>query len=375
MRSMGVEEELFLVDPATGAPTNVAAEVVRAATARQEDNPSPADESGGSLGHEVQKSQIETDTPPLAGLRDLEEALRAWRERARASALEVGARVLASGTPPLKGASGVVRSPRFDAMAQRFGRTMAEQQVSGCHVHVDIAGPEEGVGVLDRIRTWLPMLLAISTNSPWWHGADTAYESYRSQVMARWPSCGPTPVFGSVAAHRAHVDAMLATEVLLDEGMLYTAARLSVAHPTVELRTADVCLDVRDAVLVAALSRALVETAAREWAEGRPPADMPVPILRLATWKAGRYGLTGDLVDPVSGTAQPAVDVLGALLDHVDDALVDAGDRDHVHNGLQRLLLAGTGSQVQRRLLEEAEGDEDGLANAVRVLSGIATGE
>src|SRR5688572_12887671 len=89
MRSMGVEEELFLVDPGTGAPTNVAAEVIRAAQAREAANPSPADEHGGSLGHEVQKSQIETDTPPLTDLGELEAALRAWRERARASALEV----------------------------------------------------------------------------------------------------------------------------------------------------------------------------------------------------------------------------------------------------------------------------------------------
>jgi len=373
MRSMGVEEELFLVNAATGEPTNAAAEVIRAATVRQEANPSPADESGGSLGPEVQKSQIETDTPPLSRLDELEEALRAWRERARASALEVGARALASGTPPLKGASGAVRNPRFDAMAQRYGRTMAEQQVSGCHVHVDIEGPEEGVAVLDRIRTWLPLLLAVSANSPWWHGADTAYESYRSQVMTRWPSCGPTPVFGSVEAYRAHIDAMLATEVLLDEAMVYSDARLSAAHPTVELRTADVCLDVRDAVLVAALSRALVETAAREWTDGRPPAGTPVPILRLATWKAGRYGLTGDLVDPVSGTARPAADVMGVLLEHVDDALRDAGDLDHVKTGVERLLGEGTGSQVQRRLLDEAETDEE-RANAVLELSRISMG-
>ena len=371
---MGVEEELFLVDPGTGEPTNVAADVIRAATVRQEANPAPGDEHGGSLGYEVQKSQIETDTPPLADLAELEDALRAWRERARASALEVGARVLASGTPPLKGASGVMRTPRFDAMAQRYGRTMAEQQVSGCHVHVDVSGPEEGVAVLDRIRSWLPMLLAVSANSPWWHGADTAYESYRSQVMARWPSCGPTPIFGSVEAYRAHVDAMLATGVLLDEGMVYSDARLSAAHPTVELRSADVCLDVRDTVLVAALSRALVETAAREWLEGRPPDDMPQPIIRLATWKAGRYGLTGDLVDPVSGTARPAADVMGVLLDHVDDALVDAGDRDRVHADIDRLLAEGTGAAVQRRLLDAAESEAE-RAQAVLELSRMAMGE
>lgn len=374
MRTIGVEEELIVLDASTGLPRNLASEVVRAAAAREEANPESDDERGGSVGYEVQKAQIETDTPPLTDLEELEAALRTWRERARASALEVGARVLASGTSPLKGATGVMRTNRFDAMAQRYGLTMAEQLVCGCHVHVSVDGPEEGVAVLDRIRTWLPLLLAVSANSPWWQGIDTAYESYRSQMMARWPSSGPTPVFGSVEAYRAHVDAMLATGVLLDEAMVYTDARLSAAHPTVEIRSADVCLDVRDAVLVAGLARALVDTAAREWAEGVPAPDVEAPLIRLATWKAGRYGLTGDLVDPTSGEARPAADVLGVLLDHVGDALRDAGDEDQVTRGVERLLADGTGARVQRALLDKAE-DDEGLAHAVVEMSRIAAGE
>ena len=374
MRAMGVEEELILIDPRTGEPRNLAAEVVRVAQVREELNPESDDDRGGTLGHELQKAQIETDTPPQTALDELEASLRHWRERARASALEVGARVLASGTSPLSGTTSVHRTPRYDLMAERYGITVAEQFICGTHVHVDIEGPEEGVGVLDRIRVWLPLLLAISANSPWSDGKDTAYESFRSQVMARWPSAGPTPYFGTAQGYRAHVDAMLATGVPVDEGQVYTDARLSAAHPTVEIRAADVCLDVRDAVLVAALSRALVEAAARDWVARVPAPRVDVSIIRLATWKAGRYGLTGDLVDPVSGTAQPAADVLGALLDHVDDALRDAGDRDRVQEGLQRLLRDGTGSQVQRRLLEGAE-DEDGLARAVVELSRIAMGD
>ncbi|CAA9367695.1 MAG: hypothetical protein AVDCRST_MAG32-180 [uncultured Nocardioides sp.] len=374
MRSMGVEEELILLDPGTGEPRNLAAEVVRVADAREKHNPASDDARGGTLGHELQKSQIETDNPPLTDLGELEESLRAWRERARASALEVGARVLASGTSPLSGETSALRTQRFDAMAQRYGLTLAEQLICGCHVHVDIESPEEGVGVLDRIRSWLPLLLAISANSPWWQGRDTAYESYRSQIMVRWPSAGPTPYFGTPENYRSHVDAMLATGVLLDEAMVYTDARLSALHPTVEIRTADVCLDVRDAVLVAALCRAMVETAAREWAEGVEAPRTRSPLIRLATWKAGRYGLTGDLVDFRDGTSKPAADVLAALLDHVDDALGDAGDRDHVHRGIERLLAEGTGAQVQRRLLAEAEG-EDGLAFAVRAMTDVAMGQ
>ena len=375
MRSVGVEEELLLVDAKTGRPRSVASEVIRTAAARDAANPAPHDDSGGSLGHELHKTQVETDTPPLERLDDLGDALRAWRERARSAALEVGARVLASGTSPLAGETKVERSDRYDAMAQRYGLMLAEQLVCGCHVHVDVSGPEEGVGVLDRIRTWLPLLLAVSANSPWAQSVDTAHESYRWQMQMRWPSAGPLPVLHTPDAYRAYVDAMLATGVPLDEAMVYTDARLSAQHPTVEIRTADVCLDVEDAVVVAALARGLVETAAREWADGAPAPDVPAPLVRLAGWKAGRYGLTGDLVHPPTGTSRPAEDVVGALLDHVSDALRDSGDHDRVSRALERLLREGTGARQQRDLLEAARDDEDAAARAVVRLSRMTAGE
>lgn len=376
MRSMGVEEELLLVDASTGTPRNLASEVIRAADARGERDPAPSDDRGGTLGHELHKTQVETDTPPLQSLPALDHALRAWRRRTGSGALEVGARVVASGTSPLRGESTVERSQRYDVMAERYGLMIAEQLVCGCHVHVEVSGPEEGVGVLDRIRTWVPLLLAVSANSPWAQSTDTAYESYRWQMQMRWPSSGPLPLLGSPDAYRAYVEAMLATEVPLDEAMVYTDARLSAEHPTVEIRTADVCLDVRDTVVVAGLARALVETAAREWADGVPAPDVPAPLVRLAGWKAGRYGLTADLVHPPTGTTRPAADVVAELLDHVDEALRDAGDHDLVSAGLTRLLAEGTGSRRQRELLGSADpGDEDALAQAVLALSRLSVGE
>ncbi|NYE36484.1 carboxylate-amine ligase [Nocardioides cavernae] len=376
MRSVGVEEELLLVDARTGRPRNLASEVIRAAGARDARSPAPSDDRGGSLGHELHRTQVETDTPPVESLPALDHALRAWRERTRTAALEVGARVLASGTSPLAGDSAVERSSRYDAMRQRYGLMIAEQLVCGCHVHVDVSGPDEGVAVLDRIRTWVPLLLAVSANSPWAQSVDTAFESYRHPMQMRWPSAGPTPVLGSPDAYRRYVEAMLATGVPLDEAMVYTDARLSAQHPTVEIRTADVCLDVRDAVLVAALARALVETAAREAEEGRGPDDVPAPLLRLAGWKAGRHGMTGELVHPPTGTSRPAADVMETLLDHVGDALRDAGDHDHVAQGIARLLEEGTGARRQRELLGAADPDDDeALGRAVVALCRITAGE
>ena len=154
------------------------------------------------------------------------------------------------------------------------------------------------MAALDRIRPWLAVLLALSANSPFWQGADSGHASYRNQVWSRWPSAGPTGLFGSAAGYRAVTGAMLATDTILDDGMLYFDARLSAHQPTLEVRVADVCRESDDAVLIAGLVRALVDTAVREWRAGEEPPDIRTEVLRLAAWQAGKAGLEGPLLLP-----------------------------------------------------------------------------
>jgi carboxylate-amine ligase len=152
--------------------------------------------------------------------------------------------------------------------------------------------------------------------------------------------------------------------------MLYSDARLSAAWPTVEVRTADVALHVADAVTLAGLVRGLVETAARAAKDGVPPPDVRTEVLRVAAWRAGRSGLTGDLVHPDTGRPAPAADVLGDLLEHVRPALSDAGDEQRVTDGVARLLARGTGADLQRRVHRET-GD---LTAVVREAVAVTTG-
>jgi glutamate---cysteine ligase / carboxylate-amine ligase len=215
-------------------------------------------------------------------------------------------------------------------------------------VHVAVDSDDEGVGALDRIRPWLPPLLALSANSPFWQGDDSGYASYRSQVWTRWPSAGPYAPFGSPSVYHETVRAMVASDTVLDRGMVYFDARLSAQHPTLEVRVADVCLDVDDAVLLAALARALVETAVREWRADVPPDPVRLELLRLAMWRAARSGVDAVLLDPGSWRPAAAADVLGRLVAHVTPALEDAGDLDRVRELLADVLGRGTGARAQR---------------------------
>jgi glutamate---cysteine ligase / carboxylate-amine ligase len=242
----------------------------------------------------------------------------------------------------------------------------------GCHVHVGVEDDEEGVAVLNRIRVWLPLLTALTANSPFWQGTDTGYASYRSRAWQRWPSAGPNEVFPDAAAYHRLVDDVLATGTVLDTGMLYFDARLSEKWPTVEVRTADVALRVEDAVTLAGVVRGLVETAARQAQDGVPPPAVRTEVLRVAAWRAGRSGLSGDLVDPRTGRPAPAPVVIGALLDHLRPALADAGDEQRVTDGLAALLRRGTGSDLQRQVHRDTGGD---LGAVVRAAVAVTAGE
>jgi carboxylate-amine ligase len=233
-------------------------------------------------------------------------------------------------------------------MQQRFGLTVRNQLTCGLHVHTRVESPEEGVAVMDRIRDKLAVLIALSANSPYWNGAETGFESYRTQAWNRWPGSGPTMIFGSLPVYRRVVTRLVDSGVLMDEGMVYFDVRLARHHPTVEVRVADECLRAEDAALIAVLVRALVESASREWNDGVDPAPVPTLLLRMAAWQASNCGLGAELLDFGTFTPAPAADVVWALVDFVAPVLEEQGELDLVREGVERILAEGTGSQLQR---------------------------
>ena len=358
MRSVGVEEELLIVEPGTGRPQALASAIIRAAgpgAAEPGSGEFCADErSAGELDavqpleFELQKQQLEIDTRPCYSLDELSRELRRCRATAAAAAARAGVTVAALGTSPVAVHPEVVPTRRYQAMAEAFGLTAQEQLTCGCHVHVGISSAEEGVAVLDRIQPWLATVLALSANSPFWQGVDSAYASFRYQAWGRWPCSGPTYQFGSVEVYQATVRQMIDTETLLDSGMVYFDARLSQHYPTIEVRIADVCQHAEDAVLIAALIRGLVETEARNWQAGRSDPPARTEQLRLARWRASRSGLDDVLINPVTFRPDNAAAVAGLLVKHVRDALADTGDTLLVAGLLDAVLRRGNGAAAQR---------------------------
>ena len=365
MRTVGVEEELLLVDVHTGKPRSVANQVIAAA----DRHGVPGDGEGG-VEAELQRYMVETQSSVASELASVEGELRKWRRAVASAAREAGAGVAAIATAPVGSTGLISRAPRYQRMAEAFGPIAQEVLTCGCHVHVSVESDEEGIAAIDRIRAWLPVILAMSANSPFYHGRDTGYASYRSQLWMRWPSAGPTDTFGTPDAYHELVRSMVDSGVLLDDGMIYFDARLSRRYPTVEIRVADVCVDLDDTLVVAALCRALVETAAAEAARGGPVPQMPTSLLRLAVWRAGHDGLDGVLVHPMSRRPQPWVEVMRDLVSYVRDSLERFGDTERVQVGIDRLAQVGTGATAQRRTFAKTGQLVDVVVEAVRRTAG-----
>ncbi len=342
MRSVGVEEEFLLFDANHDRLADVGPEVAAAAE-RSSDS-----DTDGQFEKELKQAQAEHASSPTTSLAALAEELASQRRQLVAAARRHGARVVASGTSPVGDESATTPDERYRHMERRFAALQRSELTCAMHVHVSVDSDDEAVAVLDRIAPWLSVLAAITANSPFHGGRDTGYASYRRIVWNQWPTAGPTNSFADPAAYRRLVQNLIETGAARDEGMMYFDARLSADYPTVELRVCDVCIEVEDAVAIAGLSRALVETAAR--AEGR--RDLPSELLRAASWRAARFGLSDELVDLTGASGAvatvPAWDLVDALIAHVQPALDEAGDTAVVGRALDRIRREGTGAERQR---------------------------
>jgi glutamate---cysteine ligase / carboxylate-amine ligase len=362
---VGVEEELMLVDPETGLLTAVAQRALQARAEAEDpvDLSDQLEESGVEA--ELFLQQIETTTPPCASMDELDRQVRKARRTIGELALDAGAAVVAVPTPVLVDVdASVTPQPRYQQIREEFGELAKTSLACAMHVHVGLEEGEDGAVLLSDIGPWLPVLLAISANSPYWRGHDTGYASWRTQIWTRWPSNGTGEPFESRREYDDVARRLVEWGAAVDQAMVYFDARLSRTFPTVEIRVADVCTEPEDAILFAALARALVTTAATSSGSGRPPGWRS-DLLRAASWRASRYGLAAQLVDPRTLELAPAREVVESLVRHVHIALDDADDLTLVGDLVERLLSRGGGATRQRRAFE-AEGSLEAVVADLR---------
>ncbi|MFE6835815.1 glutamate--cysteine ligase [Streptomyces sp. NPDC057705] len=338
--TVGVEEEFLLVDARTFRVVPAAPLVLATAGGLP-----------GELHPEGTRYQVEISTPIAHSAAALRAGLAALRRTLGRAARAHGCRLLAAPSPVVA-VEGPLHltddEPRQREQHRRFGALTDTLVSCGRHIHIGTLDVDTAVAVSNRIRPWLPTLIALAANSPFWGGRDTGHASWRAMAWSGWPSAGLPPHFTSTAHFRRSVQTLLGSGAALDIKMVYWDLRPSGHWPTLEIRAPDMSPDIDSAILQAELARALVSTALREIEERRPEPAVRDDVLRLARWRAAHDGLEGFGLDPYTGTELPAADLAEALLDLVAPDLAAAGDLDHAAKTLAGLLRDGSGAHRQR---------------------------
>ena len=318
-----------------------------------------------TLGEQVElemlASQIEVMTPVCNTLSEVRSQLTRLRRGVISAAGHHGRRIAAASTHPFSHWDDQDLTPkdRYRRMMDNFQR-MGEQQLSfGFHVHVGLSDRDAAVGVMDHLRVWLAPLLALSANSPFWLGEDSGYASYRTQVWGQFPTAGPPGIYGTLEEHDRLMEALVETGCVIDAESIYFDVRLSEENGTVEIRVADVCSKLDEAVMLAGLCRALVRECHERTVNGEPPPNTRPELLKAAHWRASRHGLDEELVDLEGCRSVPAQEVVDGLLNFTRPALEEAGDWEEVSSLVNETLERGNGATRQRRAHEKSGRLED----------------
>ncbi|MER6348748.1 carboxylate-amine ligase [Streptomyces sp. NPDC001595] len=350
--TVGVEEEYLLVDPVTRQVSPQAQKVLEQAASAG---------LGDRVGPELTAYQVEARTDPHTRMDDLGEQIRSMRAIVAGAAARQGLRIISSGTPVLGQShpTPLSEGARYANSVAVFRALDDEQTACACHIHVGVEDRRLALRISNHLRPWIPALIALSANSPYWEGRDTGYASWRTMTTARWPVAGPPPYFESPAHFDELVGHLIETGAVMDRGGLYWDIRPSDHVPTLEIRVPDATAGAEETVLLAAIVRAMVATAWRAVDAGEA-APRPRPeVLRAACWRAARDGLAGRSVELPSSRLIAATARVDQLLAWIGPALRRHGDLESVSAGWSRLRAVGDGAGRQRGAYRRRSGLPD----------------
>lgn len=332
--TMGVEEELMLVRPDTLALAPDAPEVLRLL---------PAD---GPFRPELRAAQLEIVTPVCTGPAEACHALAAARAEL-VERLERRYRLVGAGTHPLDESWGeITPTARYELLADEYEWASRRAVVSGLHVHVAVGGADRTLAVYNALRSYLPEIGALASNSPFVAGRDTGLCSMRIKLQEAFPRAGVPPVLWEWADFVELLDWGRAGGLFPDASHLWWDLRPSPGYGTLEIRIADAQTRVEDAAAVAAFVHALVVWLAQRWEAGeRLPVDDHFRVHENC-WRALRHGVTGWLVDLETGEREPTRERIARLLDHLEPVAGELGSEEQLRGA--RVLLAGNGADRQR---------------------------
>ncbi|MGI9098966.1 MAG: carboxylate-amine ligase [Solirubrobacteraceae bacterium] len=340
--TVGVEEEMMIVDAESFA-------LVNAIEALLED--SGATNSGGDSGEikpELMESVLEIATKPCATTIEASGQLRALRHQVRETAAGRGLSIGSAGTHPFAmwEDQRIVARPRYRDLISALRFVARQELIFGMHVHVGIDDPEKAIHVANGMRVHVPVLLALSANSPFWRGGRTGLLSTRTPIFRAFPRVGMPPAYRDWEDWERQVAFMVSSCVMEDYTYLWYDVR---PHPnlgTVEIRVCDSQTRLEHTVALTALIQAMVHELAEHYDAGEKLAEYPWQMLDENKWLAARHGLEGEIVDLPSSERVGTKALTRRLLDRLTPHAQQL-DSEPALDGIRDLLERGNGASRQ----------------------------
>jgi carboxylate-amine ligase len=340
--SLGVEEEFQLLNAESYELTSRFDEIFEAAG------------SDPRLKQELMQSTIEVATHVAKNVGEAVEEARGLRAQLRDAAAESGALIASAGTHPFSRYEHqeITDEPRYRELVESMQWVAERELIFGLHVHVGLETPQQAIAVANGLRTWLPELLALSVNSPFWQGRDTGLASTRMKLFDPFPRSGLPPAFSSFEEFEQLVERGVKTGSFEDYTFIWWDLRPHPKLGTVEIRICDGQTRLESLAGLVALIQSLAATLAERHAAGGTLPIQPRTLIEENKWRAARYGLDAQLIDFSRDEARQARE---AALELVELALPCArrlgceAELDEI----ERLCARGSGADEQRRVEEE----------------------
>ncbi|HMD57488.1 MAG TPA: YbdK family carboxylate-amine ligase [Solirubrobacteraceae bacterium] len=357
--TVGIEEELMIVDPSTF-------DLVSAIDAIVGEAP-----PSGAIQPELLESVLEIATSPCPDVRSVGAELVALRTLVRERAREHGLEIGAAGTHPFARWEDqrVVSDNRYRGLVRSLGFVARQELVFGMHVHVGMADAEEAIQVANGLRVHVPLLIALSANSPLWRGALTGLMSSRVPIFRAFPRVGLPPRFNSWEDYSQRVDTMSNAGMIEDYTYLWYDVRPHPRLGTVEIRAMDSQTRVAHTIALAALIVSLVKLLTERYQRGEDALDQPWELLDENRWIAARHGLDAELLDPITLTRRGARELTSELLSELRPHARDLRCEGEL-GGIEDLLRAGNGASRQRMVFEANEDLRELMAEIVATSAG-----
>ena len=336
--TIGIEEEFQIIDPVTRELRSHIQQILENGKVILKEQ----------VKAEMHQSVIEIGTEICKTVDEARKELVRLREIIAKQAKLHGLKIAASGTHPFSHwvDQDITNHPRYKQVEEEMQQVARANLIFGLHVHVAVEDRDTALHIMNAARYFLPHVLALSTNSPFWIGRNTGFHSYRLKVFDRFPRTGIPDYFVSISEYDNYIDLLIKTNCIDNAKKVWWDVRLHPFFNTLEFRICDIPMRIDESLTFAALFQALVAKLYRLVKQNMGFRLYRRALIMENRWRACRYGLHGKLIDFGRKEEMNVSDLISEILEFVDDVVDDLGSREQLKY-INEIFKNGTGSDRQ----------------------------